>query len=308
MAKVLELYPLITDTAVQELNCTSNFKIYYSSNGVEKEIPITNVPDTECGYYIDDNGEWNPSNNNMYFDGKISISNLNILYNTYKVAEDTTTLGIGMTFVSKTSKFNFSKSLCEFNLGDDYLNIPFGFNIEKNRLGQNIEIEFFVYVKQVENTNSLFCSIEGSNLGVIHTITIDVEGSGSIFPIKIIDDPSKPLWTMSLNYDTLDDNFSMQTVCIKINKSHKDYKFLGSEDIDSSNYYLWKEILANFFVNILLNSSSDYDTLADNLYQDGTVGCFISYIILSFGIDKYIIDNPIMLFEKIRLVLDKIIK
>ena len=44
------------------------------------------------------------------------------------------------------------------------------------------------------------------------------------------------------------------------------------------------------------------------MYEDGTVGCFISYLITVFNIDKSLLDNPIELSSRIRFMLDVVIK
>ena len=307
MAKLLESFPIIVDEAINIIRPEVKLSLSYDNNGTIKDLPITHIPDTDYNYYIDNNGEWNPSKNNLKIRGNINLFNLNTLFNEYKVADVCTTLGVGINFICKTSKMNITKPIGEFDYGDDILSLNFDLDIDKQKLSQKVDIEVFVYVKSVLN-KTIFASVEGVELGQLCNITMDIEGSGSIFPIKIIEDSSKPLWSMNLNYDTLDDSFSIQTVCIKINKAHKDFKYLGCEDIDSNNYYLWKEILSNFFVNILLSAKEEYDSLSNNLYEDGTVGCFIAYLIDSFKIEKNYMDNPIMLSENIRLILDKIIK
>ena len=307
MAKYLETYPTILPDAIKKIDPSVELSLKYLKDNEEKNIEIARVPDTLNGYYIDDNGEWNPKDYNITIKGKLTLNQINCLFRENKVAAGNTLLGIGMTYVSKTSKINYTKPLIVFNSSDSGLCVPFEIEIDKGRISQKLDIEFFAYVKEAPN-KTLYASLEGETLGTITSITIDLEGSGSIFPIKIIDDPTKPLWTMHLNYDSLEEDFSILTVCLKINKAHKDYKFLGSQDIDSSNYYLWKEILASFFSNILINSAGDYESLYNNQYEDGTVGCFISYLVESFGIDKATIENSIQLTELLRTKLDLVIR
>lgn len=306
MAKLLETYPVVDNEIIKIINPSVNLKVYYTSNQLE-EIPITKDSEKENSYYIDDNGEWSPAINDFICIGKINLTELDSLYIENKIADNATTLGVAINVTSKTSKINKTYPIGEFNLGDNNICLPFKFKFEKQKLSQKIELDFFIYVKKVKN-ETLYSSIVGSNLGSIHVVNFDIEGSGSIFPITIIEDITKPLWSMSLNYDDYEEIFSTQTVCIKINKVHKDYKFLGSEDITPMNYYLWKEILASFFLTILLNSKDEFESFYNNIYEDGTVGCFIAYLISIFNIDKPLLENPIELSSQIRIMLDIAVK
>lgn len=307
MAKVLETYPIVDNDIIYNINPEISKLRVYSSSNMENEIQITKDSEKENSYYIDDNGGWSPATNDFVCSGSLILTSLNCLYNENQIADTNTTLGVAVTVTSKTSKLNNTYPIGEFNYGNDNISLPFNFKIEKQRLSEKIELDFFLYVKEVEK-ESLFASVVGSNLGSILLLNFDIEGSGSIFPITIIDDSTKPLWTMSLNYDDYTQDFSTQTVCIKLNKGHRDFQYLGSEDITPTNYYLWKEILGSFFLTILLNSKEDFESLYNNIYEDGTVGCFISYLITVFNIDKPLLENPIELSSRIRFMLDVVIK
>ena len=306
MAKLLETYPIVDNEIIEKINPDIKLKVYTSSSRLE-EVQIAKDLEKENLYYIDDNGGWTPANNDFVCAGYIFLSQLDCLYNENKIAADTTTLGIAVNVTSKTSKLNCTYPIGEFNFGDNNISVPFNFKIEKHRLSQKIELDFFIYVKEVDK-KTLYSSIVGSNLGSIQLITFDIEGSGSIFPITIIEDTTKPLWTMSLNYDDYVEDFSIQTVCIKLNKAHKDFQYLGSEDITQTNYYLWKEILGSFFSTILLNSKDDFENLYNNTYEDGSIGCFIAYLITVFNINRPLLENPIELSSHIRYMLDIVIK
>ena len=306
MTKLLEAYPVINDEILKKINTNVELKVYYSSTK-EKKVKISKDLEKENTYYIDDNGTWNPDNYDFVCDGNLNIYNLNCLFVENKIVDNSTTIGIAINVVSKVSKINYTIELGEFNYGDNNISFPFNFTIEKKRLRQNVELEFFFFVKKVKRY-SLYCSVEGSNLGIVQVLSINIEGNGSIFPILYFNDTSKPLWNMSINYEDYNDVFSIQTICIKINKSHKDFNLLKLEDISSLNYCWWKEMLGSFFITILLNAKDDFDNIINCDYEDGTIGCFISYIIGLFKIDKPLIENSIELSSHIRYMLDKMIK
>ena len=307
MAKLLESYPIIIPEAIDLMNVDTNFKLSYIKKDSMINLDYQKISPDLDEYYVDDSSDWNPVTYNLKCEGVISISNTAILYDNYKVANPGTILGVCMTFVSKNTNLTFTQEIGNITVDNNSYSFPFSFNIEKNRLSQKIEIIFSIFVKEAIGDGP-FAKIQGSDLGIVHGFVLNIEGSGSIFPIKLIDDASKPLWTMNINYDDLSDDFSIQNICIKINRHHNDYKYLGSEDIDINNYYLWKEILANFFVTLLENSKDEFDLITSNQYEDGTIGCFLNYIVESFGIDKVTIENPIILSENIRKRLDLIIK
>lgn len=309
MGTILENYPMINETVLSNLSIINNFRLHYTTEEKISNLEYTNIDDTYEAYYVDSSGTWNPINNDLNCFGRLSISNVNTLFNECPIASHDTILGVAITVYCKLSKVNFTKSIGEikYNQYNDILNFDYNFYFPSKSLSQSINVEFSVYVKECNSTTGPFAKIKGSNLGIIKSFELKIEGSGSIFPIKIVEDINKPLWSMNINYDDLNDDFSIQSVCIKINKSHNDFKYLGSEAIDANNYYLWKEVLAGFFTNILLYSKDDFDSLEENEYKEGSMGNFINYIISNFQISKSDISNPIILSEKIRLFLDKII-
>jgi hypothetical protein len=114
---------------------------------------------------------------------------------------------------------------------------------------------------------------------------------------------------MDVSYDTLNDPFSSNTICLLINTAHKDFKYLGSDDINQSNYFLWKEILASFFENLFLSfSMNDIEDVLTGKFDDGSIGKFLISLISVLQIEKNELTTyRIELSEKIRNSLDSLI-
>lgn len=310
MGAVVENYPMLNDSILDNLIISNSFSLSYTKEGELKEIDYVNENNLEDVFYVDNAGGWNPYDCNFIYNGQLSLKNTNILFNEMPIVAQDSIIGVAVTVYSKLTKLNITKPIGEivYNKSQNDQLINYSFEFPRSSLSQRVYIEISLYLKRSISEKIPFISISGANLGLLKKIELEIEGSGSIFPIKIIEDPDRPLWTMNINFDDIGDDFTVQTVCIKINKAHNDFKYLGSEDIDINNYYLWKEVLANFFVNILTYSKDDFDRIEINDFEDGTIGRFLYYIISNFELSKNDINNPIILSEKVRKVLDKIVK
>ena len=119
MAKILESYPILNEEIISLLNPSLSIRLSFYKNGVYKDLIVNKVPETDFGYYLDNSGEWNPSKDSLHIDGKLLIGELDTLFTSNQIADTNTTIGVAMNCVCKSSKYNVTKSIGEFNFGDN---------------------------------------------------------------------------------------------------------------------------------------------------------------------------------------------
>lgn len=309
----IESFPMINENIVSELNVTFNYlQAKYCYNNLINRLEFIQDEDENNIFILDNNGEWSSNINNLTINGVLEISNYNILFNEHKVANIDTTLGVSITYVSPNSTKTYTKPIGKICYNEEEKEtFNFELNFEPGELSSILYIKVSIYVRSIESTdiNSIFAKDIGTVLGDIYDCKLIIEGQGSEFPIVIVENDETPLWDMEVNFETLDDLFVSDNVCIKINKKHKDFSKLGIDKISKNNNLVWKEILSSFFINLFI-ISNEIITLEDvynDDFLDGTIGAFLKIQLLQFNITITDLNNPIILSNKIRKELDKLL-
>lgn len=308
MSSRFESFPMINEDCINQLNI--NLKLLEGKYGLDNHLSFMKDEEKDNIYILDNNGIWSNYDNDLCIVGKLEVSNSNILFNEYKVANEDTILGIGLTYISKGSSRTGSKSIGEISVKENDKKIfDFTLNFKPGELSSNLKLCFFIYVKEAHENNNFFAYNSGTNLGNIYDCDLIIEGNGSEFPIVIVDNPNSPLWDMYVDFESLDDIFSRDSICLRINKAHKQFSKLGIDKISINNNLIWKEILASFFENVLIASQQieNLDSLFYEDIQEGTIGGFLKFLIESFKILPSELKNSINLSIKIRKNLDNLL-
>ncbi len=316
MNNVLESFVTLDDSLINHLCIKNSLSASYINDNNNIQLNLEKISKENEEYYLSSNDDkFNPAKDNLSISGCINIENIKSLYgkepNYYRIALDDTIIGISLNAYSIVSKHNVSKPIGEIKVSDESLtSITYNIDFPTGALADKLFLSVNLYIKEAKTKSNVFASIDGTVIGTIYNAVINLEGNGSIFPIKIISSKQEPLWYVELNYDDLNDVFCQNNICLNINSSHNDYNKIGCQDITSENKLMWKEILESFFLQILisLNDNEKQDLYKDNYYSEGSIGLFLQYIIESFSIDKPILDNPFLLNKKISIGLDQIMK
>lgn len=312
MSNRIESFLMLTENMVSELNTKLDLlEARYMFKDVINKLEFIKDEENDNEFVLDNNGIWTSSLNNLQIIGKLAIDNYNILFDEYKLAREDTVLGIALTYISPNCTKTCTIPIGEISYFDkDEKQLDFKLDFEPGEISSILSLKFSIYVKRVNTReiNSIFAQNVGTILGEIYECNLVLEGQGSEFPIVTIENPEMPLWDMEVNFEALDDLFSIDTICLKINKSHKDFPKLGVDKISKNNNLIWKEILASFFTNLFL-TSNEIESL-ENLFeeqQDGTVGGFLKIGLMQFNIETNEIKNPAVLSAKIRKELDSLL-
>ena len=315
MNNVLESFVLLDDNLIEHLCVKNSISASYIYNNDNSQLNLEKLNDELEDYYLsalDDN--YSVAKNNLCIYGCVNIDNIDSLYgkdnNFQRIALDDTVIGVALNGYSLVSKHNFTKSIGEITLDNNSASIMYNIDFPTGALADKLFLSINLYVKEAKTKSNVYATIDGTVLGTIYNATINLEGTGSIFPIRIVSEKDEPLWYIDLNYDDLNDAFCQNNLCLNINSSHNDFDKIGSKDITPDNKAMWKEILASFFSQILvsLSDGEKNEIFKENIYEEGSIGLFLQYILENFGIDKPILDNSILLNKKILLGIDNIMK
>lgn len=315
MNNVLESFIKLNDNIIEGLNVKNSIGVFYKKDGNISQLNMEKTNEENNEYFISSTDDtFNLVNDNIFIHGCVSFENVKSLFGMDSIgnaiALDDTVIGVSINAYSLVSKNNFSFPIGEIIAKDDAANISYDIEFPTGALADKLFILVNLYVKEVNTKSNIFASIEGTILGTINTTIINLEGNGSIFPVKVVSSNSEPLWFVDLNYDDLNDPFGQNRICLNINSAHVDFDKIGSQDITRDNNAMWKEIFASFFSQIFLGlSQNDKNDIFDNgSFDEGSIGLFLKYILESFDIDKSMLDNPVLLNKKILIGLDSIMK
>lgn len=313
MSNRIESFPMLNENIVSELNINLNsLEAKYTFNNVINKLEFINDEESNNEFILDNNGIWTSSIHNLHIFGKLEISNYNILFEEYKMAKKDTILGVALTYISPSSTKTYTKPIGEITYtNSDKKIIDFTLDFEAGELSSILCLKFSIYVKEVDSSDnsSIFARNPGTMLGEIYECNLIVEGQGSEFPIVTIENQESPLWDMEVDFETLEDWFSVDTICLKINKAHKDFSKLGVDKISGNNNLAWKEMLASFFTNLFIvsNEIESLDNILNEEPTVGTVGGFLRIQLMQFNISAKELKNPTILSTKIRKELDNLL-
>lgn len=314
MKNVMECYPLVSNEAIDCLNV--NLIDLYGEYTNGKEIEKVELNDEEGigKFFLDDKKSiWSP-NNNLKIKGELHLSNTDLLFEKYAVAERDSILGIALVCKSPKSFHTYTKSIGEIAYNKKSDDFEFEATFDEHEVVKELDIEFIIYLKKQKRDSDFFCNTIGSELGTIYSFKVIFEGSGSQFPIQIVDEENGSLWDYYGNFD-IDSEFCSEFVSLNLNRAHKDFDYFNTEEINNKNSVIWKEILANFFTLFItdVKAISNFDIILDEQTSllPGSVGEYAKYLCTLFELTNLELSNDvtssISLFRKIRKQMDKII-
>lgn len=316
MNNVLESFVKLDESIINHLNVKNSLNASYivDNNSIQLKLEKLNI-ETEEYYLSSIDDKYSVDKNNLVIHGCVNIENIGSVYgqedNYSRVALDDTIIGVSLNAYSLVSKHNVSKPIGEIKItNENTVSIVYSFEFPTGSLADKLFITINLYVKEAATKSNIYATIDGTVLGTIYNAIINLEGTGSIFPIRVIASKKDPLWYVDLNYDDLNDTFCQNNICLNVNSLHDDFDKIGSQDITPENKAMWKEILTSFFSQIImsLNNNEIEDLYKEDVYGEGSIGLFLQYIIGNFDIDKQILSNPILLNRKIMIWLDGIMK
>ena len=202
MSNLLESFPTLTNNLIEKSGFKINeIKINYMKNDMIRKLELTPIERNQ--YFLDDEyGAWTPLENNLNIDIECTIQNKNSLFNEeYGVANKNSILGIAINYYCRKTNKNISKKITEITYNENEPKLDFDINLtfDKGELSDKVGIKIILYVDK-SYENDIFANSSGTVLGIYQELEIFIEGKGSLFPIKIIDDKNKPLWYSEFNF------------------------------------------------------------------------------------------------------------
>jgi hypothetical protein len=230
----IDLYKKIDDDLMQRAGIHfSSIELTYSNKTDEKEILI-NVNENELTsiYVNEEDSMWSPSENELRFLQNLTIKDPSILFGEEGVTCNENIIGIAAHIHSKESGFQKTVDFGAIRNLEESRNIQIDYYFPPSSIRGIVNLDFFFYVKEVNNTKSFFANKSGMLLSNenLNSIELVVDGSGSSFPMTEFEDKDGPLWKIEKNWiDAEEDIFEVSNVNISLNTKHKLFPELKKE-------------------------------------------------------------------------------
>ncbi len=159
------------------------------------------------------------------------------------------------------------------------------YEFSEAQLRGNVEFTTIIYLKSAGTplyNEEHLANEYGCILGELDKFIIKLDGSGSVFPMYEVNEPSQPLWYVKCDWD--DPTYEQFSECVSIyfNTAHKNYKYLDKKK-RTFDEQLLKEIMASALVIVITKLKEqenywDVTTTGDEL-QNGSVSAAVNHFI-----------------------------
>ena len=290
MANIFSFYPTIDEQLQAKLGLHhKGLKMSYMV-GFD-EFQLENETDDSTGYIYtisDKRNIWDPENCDLTISKEYIISNPEFLFGENGVCPFSGIIGLAILWSCKGTNSRGIIPVGEItNQTSKNTIYNFEHTFAKGTLRNTLDIELIAYLKKkgVSNSNNFYSTVEGVTFGTLDSNRMIIDGNASVFPIVIVEEPSQPLWWVTLDYaDPTEDAFSAEFISVRINKSHKNFKKLESEDGVKGNPLL-VEIMASsvqIIVDALKNSGHWNNINEKNQLEQGSIGEAVHYILQTY--------------------------
>ncbi|MFL0504200.1 hypothetical protein ACH0B5_00505 [Ureibacillus sp. 179-F W5.1 NHS] len=167
--------------------------------------------------------EWAPSENDLSIKQKFIFNNPSALFGEDGVTMNKNKIGLAVHLHSKTSGFQQKLNFGSIVDSTEKIEIDFEYNFPKNSLRGNLEIDFFLFLQESNETKPYHAKKVGMTLSEedLYNLFIVIDGNGSAFPITEFSDKDGPLWILEKNWiDASEDTFDSSNVNLSLNIVH----------------------------------------------------------------------------------------
>lgn len=287
MATSISLFPTLDEKLKGKIRYqVTQYELFYVRDDTEYVLRAEEIDNSIIMHkLIDDEGVWTPDNYSIHIRRKYSLSTYQCLFGERGIACKNAVLGLGLVWTSSDSKQRGVIPIGELiNSNNDILE-ELEYKFPKGQLRGSIELTTVIYLKSAGTPRwgeEHLANEYGCILGELDKFIIQLDGTGSVFPISEMNEVGQPLWYVKCDWDDPTYDQFIECVCVHINTAHKNYKFLDKTK-KTFDEQLMKEIMASALVIIIskLKSQVGYweNTISGEQLQQGSVSEAINYFI-----------------------------
>ncbi|WP_338654208.1 hypothetical protein V6B14_21265 [Sporosarcina psychrophila] len=310
MANKVNMYQLYDEAMEERLDVSTNLQFFYKADDGIKQI-LHQTADYEYKTLLsNDDDSWDYVEKGLGLTGNLVLGCTSSMFGPTQLVGADAELGIALQWLSKQSSQRGVIPLATITseTPNDVI-IPVDYYFEKDKLFGEVHISLIVYLKKASH-NSLRgqAQLSGTILGELVEWVVILDGSGSTFPIIVVNEPDKPLWYVDFNYsEPLVEPFSSEFIAIYLNKAHVAFPSIQKPKT-KLDQTLYVEFLAGALQLILQNlmECPDWQDIQDGENcEEGSIGQVIHYFKTTLNWD---FDTPEKLSMSLRIDLETRVK
>lgn len=312
MSSVISAYPMLNGQLLSRIRVAllKDYSFFYSRGDDEYELMPEELGAGSINHkLVDQTGSWDPDSDNLIVRRSLFFQNYGCLFGPGGIACRNSTIGIAVVWTSADSKQRGAIPIGELQNDDASKTINLEQCFTDAILRGMVEFSTVLYIKRAGTPDSdegYLANTYGMLLGEIDKYQIQLDGSGSVFPIYEVNEPDQPLWYVRCDWtDPTYDLFS-QTVAIYLNKAHKNFKYIDRGSTRTFDPQLLKEIIASALSTIIIKLKGEegywQSTIQGVNIQQGSVSEAVNYFVNTLEWD---VSSPEVMAISIRKFLDE---
>ena len=239
---------------------------------------------------VDERGCWSPDEKGFSISRTYSIRSASFLFGADGVACKNATLVLALLCKSPDSRQRLAFEISEIENSLEYQEYQLNRLYLKPYFRGRLDLQTAIILKKggtpgVDEMH--LANIPGTVLGIVDSFSVLFDGTGSMFPINIINDRDGLLWSVDCRFDDpLLDKFS-DCISININRAHKDYKYINKGDKGNFNPSFLREVLAGALATIVdcVRESDSWDSIKNGHSDMESVGQVVYYFLSTLNLN-----------------------
>ncbi|USK29919.1 hypothetical protein LIT32_07360 [Bacillus sp. CMF21] len=310
MANKVSMHRLYDEAMEELLNISTDLHFFFREEDGSKQI-LNQTEDYEYKTLLrNDDDSWDYVEKGFGLSGNVILGSPSSLFGPTQLVNADAELGLALQWLSKQSSQRGVIPLATItSITPNDVIIPIDFYFLKDKLFGEVHISLVVYLKKASH-NSMrgHAKLPGTILGKLVEWVVILDGSGSTFPIVIVNEPDKPLWYVDFNYsEPLVEPFDKEYITIYLNKAHVAFQSIQKPKT-KLDQALYVEFLAGALQLILQNlmECPDWKDIQDGRNcEEGSIGQVMHYFKTTLNWD---IDTPEKLAMSLRKDLETRVK
>ena len=306
MAKKISMYRLYDEAIEELLDASTNLQFFYIDEEGTRQS-LNQMVDYEYKMLLsNDEDSWDYAERGFGLSGNLVLGRPSSLFGPTQLVNADAELGLALQWTSRQSSQRGIIPLATFgNTTPDGMDIPIDFYFQKDKLFGEVHISLVMYMKKASrNTMRGQARLPGTILGQLEEWTVILDGSGSTFPIVIVNEPDKPLWYVDFNYsEPLVEPFDKEYIAIYLNKAHSAFPAIQKPKtkIDQALYVEFLAGALQLILQNLMDCPDWQDIQHGKNCEEGSIGQIMHYFKTTFNWD---FDTPEKLAMSLRKYLE----
>jgi hypothetical protein len=310
MANKVSMNRLYDEVMEELLNVSTDLQFFYRDEDGSKQV-LNLTEDYEYKILLsNEDDSWDYVEKGFGLSGNVILGSPTSLFGPTQLVNADAELGFALQWLSKQSSQRGVIPLATITstMPNDVL-IPIDYYFLKDKLFGEVHISLVVYLKKASrNSMRGQAQLPGTILGKLVEWVVILDGSGSTFPIVIVNEPDKPLWYVDFNYsEPLVEPFDKEYIAIYLNKAHVAFPSIQKPKT-KLDQALYVEFLAGALQLILQNliECPDWQDIQDGRNcEEGSIGQVMHYFKTTLNWD---FDTPEKLAMSLRKDLETRVK